>query len=91
MLDRQEDRFSGHESFVCRYGWLPKLHRAVLQDPTILRNELKAMHTLGIGRNMVRSIQFWGESTGIIRLGEAGGHEPGPLGRLILGPDGWDH
>lgn len=90
MSDRLEDRFSGHESFVCRYGWLPKVHRAVLQDPTILRDDLKAMHTLGIGKNMVRSIQFWGESTGIIQTSEAEGHEPGPLGRRLFGPNGWD-
>lgn len=91
MSDRLEDRFSGHESFVCRYGWLPKVYRAVLQDPAILRDELKAMHSLGIGRNMVRSIQFWGESAGIIQLGEMGGHEPGPLGRRLFGSNGWDH
>lgn len=90
MLDRQEDRFSGHESFVCRYGWLPKVYRAVLQDSAILRDELKAMHTLGIGRNMVKSIQFWGESTGIIQPSETGGHEPGPLGLRLFGLDGWD-
>jgi len=67
MSDRLEIRYSGHESFVCRYGWMPKVYRAVLRDPNILRDELKAMHTLGIGRNMVKSIQFWGESAGIIQ------------------------
>lgn len=90
MTDRPEDRFSGHESFVCRYGWLPKVYRAVLQDRTILDKELEAMHTLGIGRNMVKSIKFWGESSGIIRPGEDVGHDHGPLGRLLMGPDGWD-
>lgn len=90
MSDRQETRFSGHESFVCRYGWLPKVYRAVEQDPTILRNELAAMHTLGIGRNMVRSIQFWGEATGIIVPSEEGGHAPGPIGQLLLSFEGWD-
>ena len=90
MSDRMEDRFSGHESFVCRYGWLPKVYRAVMQDPAILRDELKAMHTLGIGRNMVKSIQFWGESTGVIQPGETGRHEPGPVGQRLFGVGGWD-
>lgn len=90
MSDRLDERFSGHESFVCRYGWLPKVYRAIEQDPAILRNELAAMHALGIGRNMVKSIQFWGESTGIIRSGVAGGHLPGPLGQRLLSVGGWD-
>lgn len=83
-------RFSGHESFVCRYGWLPKVYQAVTQTPTILRNELAAMHMLGIGRNMVKSIQFWGEATGIIAPCAEGGHQPGPMGLRLLGIDGWD-
>ena len=26
---------SGHESFSCRYGWLPKLYEAVTGDPRV--------------------------------------------------------
>lgn len=84
-----QERFSGHESFVCRYGWLPKLYRAVLADPGVLKDDDRATRTLGIGRNMVRSIQFWGESMGVI-LSKQGGHEPGPLGLLLLAKKGWD-
>lgn len=91
MSDRQEERYSGHESFVCRYGWLPKVYRAVERAPTILRKEQEAMHTLGIGRNMVKSIQFWGEATGVIIPAEGGGHRPGPVGQQLLSLDGWDH
>src|SRR5580765_351614 len=90
MNNRQSQRFSGHESFVCRYGWLPKLHRAVVADPAVLRNEERAMHTLGIGRNMVKSIQFWGEATGVIRSREGHGHRPGPVGDRLFGRAGWD-
>ena len=59
--DRFTDRFSGHESFVCRYGWLPKVYRAVKSDGSLLRDDQLATQTLGIGRNMVKSIQFWGK------------------------------
>jgi len=38
-VQRREERFSGHESFVCRYGWLPKLHNAVANDPFALKDE----------------------------------------------------
>ncbi|MGG1945724.1 DUF4007 family protein [Trinickia sp. NRRL B-1857] len=85
------DRFSGHESFVCRYGWLPKAYQAVSTDPDLLRDEARAMHTLGIGRNMVRSIQFWCEATGVLVPISGQGHRPGPIGRKLLDPaDGWD-
>ncbi len=51
-------RFSGHESFVCRYAWLPKAFRAIVQDPAAFRDEEQAMVSLGVGKNMVRSIRF---------------------------------
>lgn len=85
------DRFSGHESFVCRYGWLPKAYQAVSMDPDLLRDEERAMHALGIGRNMVRSIQFWCEATGVLGPISGQGHRPGPIGRKLLDSvDGWD-
>ncbi|HBO4672481.1 DUF4007 family protein [Pseudomonas aeruginosa] len=90
-VQRREERFSGHESFVCRYGWLPKLHNAVANDPFALKDEAQATITLGIGRNMVKSVQFWGEAFGIIEAREGGGSQSGPLGLLLLSNDGgWD-
>jgi hypothetical protein len=90
MNTTPNERFSGHESFVCRYGWLPKVHRAVMNAPKIVKDEENAMQTLGIGRNMVKSLQFWAESAGIIEANDAGGHAPGPLGTLLLSDEGWD-
>lgn len=34
MSQLPSERFSGHESFVCRFGWLPKVFRAVQSTPT---------------------------------------------------------
>ena len=87
---RREPRFSGHESFVCRYGWLPKLHSAIALNPLLLKDEAQATITLGIGRNMVKSVQFWAEAFGVVESSEKGGLQPGPLGRLLLAKDGWD-
>lgn len=85
------DRFSGHESFVCRFGWLPKAYQAVSTDPALLKDEERAMHTLGIGRNMVKSLQFWCEATGVLAPLAGVGHQPGPVGRKLLDPEsGWD-
>lgn len=89
-MSTSNERFSGHESFVCRYGWLPKVFRAVRADSGLLRDDARATHTLGIGRNMVKSIQFWGEATGVIRSSREGGHLPGPVGELLFGEGGWD-
>ena len=57
--------FSGHESFACRYGWLPKLHEAVADDPTLFESPERAIVRLGIGRNMVKSIRFWADAFGL--------------------------
>jgi hypothetical protein len=90
MSAMPNERFSGHESFVCRYGWLPKMHRAVSATSDLLKDEEKAMITLGIGRNMVKSLQFWAETSGIIEADEEGGYRSGPVGTLLFGPNGWD-
>ncbi|EPM7261451.1 DUF4007 family protein [Pseudomonas aeruginosa] len=87
---RREPRFSGHESFVCRYGWLPKLHSAIALNPLLLKDEAQATITLGIGRNMVKSVQFWAEAFGVVESSDKGGLQPGLLGRLLLADGGWD-
>lgn len=87
-LDRVE-RFSGHESFVCRYGWLPKIYRAVVSNPALLRDHEGAMDALGIGRNMVKSLQFWAEAADII-VSDKAGHVPGLVGSCLFDKLGWD-
>lgn len=85
------DRFSGHESFVCRYGWLPKAYQAVSVDPHLLKDEERAMIALGIGRNMLKSLQFWCEATGVLVPAAGRGYQPGPIGRKLLDLEcGWD-
>ena len=86
----RNERFSGHESFPCRYGWLPKIYEAVTTYPDQLVNDDLATQSLGIGRNMVRSIWFWGEATEVISI--AGQNKAvGRLGQRLLDPKiGWD-
>ena len=59
--------FSGHESFACRYGWLPKLYEAVVEDSSLFSSDEDAILRLGLGRNMIKSIRFWGEVFGLTR------------------------
>lgn len=58
--------YSGHESFAFRYGWLPKLYDAVTEDPALFADDDAAIARLGIGKNMVRSLRFWGDVLGLI-------------------------
>lgn len=58
-------KFSGHESFPCRYAWLPKAYIAIEKDPHIFNSDEEAMVVLGVGKNMVRAIRFWVQVSGI--------------------------
>ena len=58
-------RFSGHESFACRYAWLPKAHKGLAADPGLFVKEEAAMLALGIGKNMVKSLRFWVDAMGV--------------------------
>ena len=58
-------RFSGHETFACRYAWLPKAYRALKADARAFVDEDKAMVVMGLGKNMVRALKFWVEVTGV--------------------------
>lgn len=60
--------FSGHESFPCRYGWMPKLIEAVTTDSSVFKTDERAIVSLGLGKNMVRSIRFWGAVFGVIEF-----------------------
>jgi hypothetical protein len=83
-------RFSGHETFACRYAWLPKAYRAIQTDPGIFFNEDAAMVELGIGKNMVRSLRFWVDAMGVARPGAERIHAATELGNVIFGEDGCD-
>lgn len=62
-LDPQQTlRWSGHETFALRYPWLPKAYGALRRDAQLFVDEDAAMVTLGIGKNMVRSLKFWIEA-----------------------------
>jgi hypothetical protein len=86
-------RYSGHETFVCRYAWLPKAvqHLGDGNNSRLFSEEDDAMVRLGVGKNMVRSIRFWAETTGIIEsLGDNKGYGVTSFGRDLLGHDGYD-
>jgi hypothetical protein len=84
--------FSGHETFPFRYPWLKKGFDAVCEDGDVfLRDD--AITTLGVGKNMVRSIRYWSLAAGIIedkRKGNDGAAGVTEFGKLLLADDGLD-
>ena len=76
-------RFAGHETFHCKHFWLKKGY-----DFTSERNSFKendAVVKLGVGKNMVSSIQFWMNAFGIYEEDEIS-----EFGNNIFNNDGFD-
>ena len=68
-------RVTGHESFACRYTWLPKIVKSLKRDRHLFTNEQEAMVELGVGKNMVRSMRYWAQSSGVaVASGRNEGH-----------------
>jgi hypothetical protein len=83
-------RFSGHETFVCRYAWLPKVIREIATTPTLFNDDDNAMVALGVGKNMVRAIKFWAESAQVIEQAPKAGYRTSTFGQQLLGHEGHD-
>ena len=90
--------FSGHQAFPFRYTWLKKGIDAVDEDsgnPTIFTDD-SATITLGVGKNMVRSIHHWCQVARLIKLGDGVdlNHRrrfvPTDFGNSIFADDGFD-
>lgn len=82
--------FSGHESFACRYGWLPKLYEALIENPALFSSDENAILRLGLGRNMVKSLRFWGEAFKLTRTAKRDVYLT-EFARMLLDPrDGMD-
>ncbi|MGY4447531.1 hypothetical protein ACVWZR_002191 [Bradyrhizobium sp. i1.3.1] len=82
-------RFSGHETFACRFAWLPKAYRFAKELPDHWLDDERAMVELGIGKNMVRSLRFWASAAGLV-VNKSGKPEVTEFGELIFGPGGLD-
>ena len=57
-------KFSGHETFQCRHFWLKKGHDFLVENNSFKANE--AVVKLGVGKNMISSIQHWMKVFGLI-------------------------
>lgn len=60
--------FYRHETFHPRYGWFKKIYDAVSQDGNIFLHD-DANVLLGVGKNMVKSMRYWGWAFKIVEEG----------------------
>lgn len=85
LEDATEPVFARHETFHLRYGWLKKAHDRVAEYPDLfLRDDAPVI--LGVGKNMVRAIKFWGLAAKILQIRSNPDNRNRPLvGRTDLG------
>lgn len=97
MIDTQRlvGSFARHETFHPRYGWLRKAYEAAKLGPeTFSRPD--ATVELGVGKNMVNAIRYWGVAFDIldeVRLpgrGRTTSFVPSALADALFDGTGWD-
>lgn len=85
--------FARHETFHPRYGWFRKAYRAVVDDPHVFECD-DAPVRIGVGKNMVRSIRFWGLAAGLFAETRGRRHRgtrvPTEFADRLFGDEGWD-
>ncbi len=81
-------RFSGHETFSVREGWLHKGLRLLIKEPEKMYDEFTADY-LGVGSNMAKSIRHWLQATKLaVQDSENRGRiKPTPFGELVFEKD----
>lgn len=57
------NRYSGHDSFICKQFWLKKGYDFMLENNSF--NEERAVVKLGVGKNMVSAVHYWMKAFGI--------------------------
>lgn len=89
-----EPTFARHETFHPRYGWLRKAVVESDADSEVFHAE-DAPTRLGVGKNMVRAIRYWGRAFKVLRETKPEGTRlfvsaPTDLGSAIFGEEGAD-
>jgi hypothetical protein len=87
-----EPKFSGHETFPLRYGWLKKAYDAVANTEITPENKSvflddDSIAKFGVGKNMVASMRHWASAIGIIN---GAGTRTTDLGNKLFAAEGLD-
>lgn len=95
MIKSKNYKFSGHQTFPFRYGWLEKGVRGVERSASIFSDD-EALVVLGVGKNMVSSIKHWCLVTQLVEEDKDVKSKRGRflvisnVGRLLILEGGWD-
>ena len=94
LIDAAAPVFARHETFHPRYSWFRKAYTNTEADPKIFCRD-DATVRIGVGKNMVRSIRFWGLAAKLIveknrSVRTTREYKPTPTGNAIFGKYGSD-
>ena len=95
LVDAALPTFAKHETFHPRFGWFRKAYKAAADNPYVFTQE-NAPVELGVGKNMVRAIRFWGLAVKLIVEDpkapnrRSKGCVPTRIGHAIFDESGWD-
>ena len=96
LVDAALPWFARHETFHPRYGWFRKAYAVVTEEgPNVFSRE-DAPVVIGVGKNMVRAIRFWGLAAKVIvEDSNFPNRRPSELvptrrGHALFGEGGWD-
>lgn len=87
--------FARHETFHPRYGWFRKAYATAATDGGGFSAD-DAPVIIGVGKNMVRSIKFWGQAAKVITADPDAKNKratdmvPTKFGQALFGSGGWD-
>ena len=95
LTDAAEHMFARHETFHPRYGWFRKAYAQAARDPRAFSRD-DAPVEIGVGKNMVKAIRFWGLAAKMIVEDPKSPNPRSPdlvptcFGHALFGESGWD-
>ena len=95
LVDAALPMFARHETFHPRYGWFRKAYWFAARNPSVFGRS-DAPVIIGVGKNMVRSIRFWGLAAKLLVEDpeapnrRSPGLVPTRVGHALFGEMGWD-
>jgi hypothetical protein len=95
LSNAAEPAFARHETFHPRFGWLRKAVSCAQEDPGVF-SDPEATVRLGVGKNMVNAIRYWGLAFKVLEQRANPDRPRVPLivpsnfGEFLLGDDGLD-
>ena len=89
LVEAAKPTFARHETFHPRYGWFRKAYAVTERDSQIF-TRVDAPVLIGVGKNMVRAIRFWGLAAKLIEDRQGPGLTPTEFGHALFGESGWD-